>query len=145
MLDQFEVADLPFKDVVVLKETDTLRKAADQLRSKSADLVVITEVEGLIKGVVSADMMIELADMAPEGPLSRLELLSVVEVSASTCLLDAIRMVSKSGVGALAVRRHTGEIKLLSREALIDFNAWSLLIKARERRLASALPAAALN
>jgi len=145
MLDQFEVADLPFKEVVVLRETETLKKAADQLRSKSADLVVITEVEGLIKGVVSADMLIELSEMAPHGPLSHLSLLTVVEVSASTPFLEAIRLVSKMGVGALAVRRSTGEIKLLSRAALIDFNAWSLLLKARERRLASQLPAARFN
>ena len=145
MLDQFEVADLPFKDVVVLRETETLKKAADQLRAKGADLVVITEVEGLIKGVVSADTLVEIAEMAPDGPLSNLSLLTVVEVSGSAPFLEAIRLVSKIGVGALAVRRQTGEIKLLSRAALIDFNAWSLLLKARDRRIASALPAATLH
>lgn len=145
MLDEFEVADLPFKDVVIVRETESLQKAAALLRTKSADLVVITEVEGLIRGVVSSSVLAELAALAPDGPLSNLSLQSVVEVTASTPLIDAIRLVSQSGVGALAVRRHTGEIKLLSREALIDFDGWSSLLKARDRRRTSLLPAAPLN
>ena len=145
MLDQFEVADLPFKDVVILAETETLRKAASLMHSKSSDLLVITHIEGLIRGVVGAEVVNEVAALAPDGPLSRLSMLKVVEVTASTRLIDAIRLVSQNGVGALAVRRPTGEIKLVSRAALIDFNAWSLLLKARERRLASQLPRATLN
>ncbi len=145
MLDQFEVADLPFKDVVILAETETLRSAASLMQSKSSDLLVITHIEGLIRGVVGAEVVNEVAALAPDGPLSRLSMLKVVEVTASTRLIDAIRLVSQNGVGALAVRRPSGEIKLVSRAALIDFNAWSLLLKARERRLASQLPPATLN
>lgn len=145
MLDQFEVADLPFKPVVILSETETLATAASELKSKSSDLLVVTHDQGLIRGVAAADMVCEVSALAPSGPLSRLALLAVVEVPSSTPLLDAIRMVSKSGVGALAVRRSSGEFKLVSREALIDFNGWSLLFKARERRLASKLPPASAS
>ncbi len=145
MLDQFEVADLPFKDVVILPETETLRAAWSLLQTKSSDLLVVTHVEGLIRGVVGAEVVGEVAALAPEGPLSRLSMLTVVEVTANTLLIDAIRLVSQNGVGALAVRRPTGEIKLVSRAALIDFNGWSFLLKARERRLAAQLPPATLN
>ena len=103
MLDQFEVADLPFKDVVILAETETLRKAASLMHSKSSDLLVITHIEGLIRGVVGAEVVNEVAALAPDGPLSRLSMLKVVEVTASTRLIDAIRLVSQNGVGALAV------------------------------------------
>jgi predicted transcriptional regulator len=145
MLDQFEVADLPFKDIVILPETETLKKASALMASKASDLLVVTHVEGLIRGVVAAEVVTAIASFAPEGLLSRLAVQRVVEVSAQTRLLDAIRLVSQNGVGALAVRRHTGEMKLLSRESLVDFNGWSLLLKARDRRLASQLPPATLN
>ncbi len=143
MLDQFEVADLPFKDVVVVKDSDSLEAAAAMLKDQASDLLVVTYPSGAIRGVAPADMITELATFAPRGPLRNLSMLSVIEVTSSTRLVDAIRMVSQSGVGALAVRKPTGEFKLVGRESLIEFKSWALLVKARERRLASMLPEAA--
>ncbi len=141
MLDQFEVADLPMQEVVTLPETTSLQRASAVLQQRNAELLLVTEPEGRAKGVLRADMVSELASLAPHGPLSRMSYLGLVEVPATTPLLDAVRVVSQSGIGALAVR-HAGEIRLVSRDALLDFNAWQLLFRARARRLASRLPTA---
>ena len=130
MLTLFEVQDLPLRRAVRIGEHTPVAEAA-RLASE-VPAVLVEDATGRVCGVVETRSIRLAAQERPERELGELSRSGVVAVAPTTCLVDAVRAVSGLGVGALLVT----EGWLITREELLDFDAWGTLVEARESRLA---------
>lgn len=137
MLDQFQVRDLPLRDVVLALETTPLRAISAALESQSCIGVLVLDGEGTGRGLVMRDAIERHASRLQEMHVGLLPALGVVELDGASTVLDAARAVARAGVGAIVCRvDESRDPQVMLRDEMLNITDWQPLIDARARRQA---------
>jgi hypothetical protein len=137
MLEGFQLRDVPGAPCAVVNETTPLRVVADMVRGGGLEVVLMEDLEGGgLRGVVPGDSVLRMAARIPDAPLRLLPTQYVMEVPPLLTLLDALELISKPDVAALAQPGENGWNVVL-REGLTGLDVATLepVIVNREKRI----------
>ncbi len=135
MLDQFQVRDLPLREVLLALESTALQHLVPMLQTKEVETVLILDEVGTPRGVVTREAVLRHTTRLAEMRVGLLPALGVVEVSAETSLSEAAVVVARAGVGAIVCRTEpTSDPKVMLRDEMLNITDWEPLIESKTRR-----------
>lgn len=135
MLDQFQVRDLPLREVLLALESTALQHLVPVLQTNEVETVLILDAGGTPRGVVTREAVLRHTSRLAEMRVGLLPALGVVEVSAETSLSEAAAAVARAGVGAIVCRTEPlTDPKVMLRDEMLNITDWEPLIESKTRR-----------
>lgn len=135
MLDQFQVRDLPLREVLLALESTALQHLVPILQANEVQTVLVLDPAGLPRGVVTRESVLRHTPRLPDMHVGLLPALGVVEVNAETSLSEAAAAVARAGVGAIVCRIDPQlDPVVMLRDEMLNITDWEPLIESKTRR-----------